>query len=940
MTNYAEFLSAKRLIVPPEGFEVDPDQVTGAAFPFQADIIQWITRRGRAAVFADCGLGKGIIALEWARLVAAHTGGAVLILAPLAVAQQFVREGAKFGIVVNLCRSGADVRKGINVTNYDRLHLFDPAMFDGVVCDEASILKSYDGATRTRIIESFARTPYRLACTATPAPNDHMELGNQAEFLGVMSRVEMLATFFTHDGGDTSKWRLKGHAEADFWRWVCSWAVMLRKPSDLGYQDGGFVLPPLTIHEVAVESSHAPQGMLFSVEAQTLIDQRAARRASLADRVAAFVRIVNEQTIRYNLKYEHTTGIATARIQPKMASGSQGATECTGSGTSSQSDAGTEGSAEGVHARLSTAQPGQMEADTRAAGPSQREEKGAIRQRSGDSRILPEELKAVDREESRQTEIATVENAWDSTERLSGFAGRTERALCDLRALGHDKPEYFPASRSRTQDREGSGVALHQLQSRAGQVPGQPRSVDVGSSVPALPKWIAWVGLNDEQHALEQALKEAGISYVSVEGTTPEDARIAYEREWREGKTQVMITKASVFGFGMNWQHCHNVAFVGLSHSFEAYYQAIRRCWRFGQIEPVTCHVITSTAEGAVVANIRRKEADAERMAAEMVGYTQETMTANLQALHRETVTYKRDVATGKNWTLHLGDSVDVCAEMAAESVHYIIYSPPFASLYTYSNSERDMGNVRDHDEFFAHFDFLVADLFRVLKPGRLLSFHCMNIAAMKSRDGYIGIHDFRGDLIRQCQRQGFIYHSEVCIWKDPVTAMQRTKALGLLHKQIKKDSTMSRQGIPDYLVTMRKPGANLEPVTHTDESFPVSLWQRYASPIWMDINQSNTLQRESAREDKDERHIAPLQLEVIERAIDLWTNHGDLVLSPFAGIGSEGYVALGRGRRFLGVELKESYYKLACANLREAEHNAERPDLFTAAGIDVEVSA
>ena len=270
--------------------------------------------------------------------------------------------------------------------------------------------------------------------------------------------------------------------------------------------------------------------------------------------------------------------------------------------------------------------------------------------------------------------------------------------------------------------------------------------------------------------------------------------------------------------------------------------------------------------------------------------------------------------------SLFHADCVDVVRSLPDRSIDYSIFSPPFASLYTYSNSDRDMGNSKTHGEFYDHFRFLVGELLRVTKTGRLLSFHCMNLPTSKVRDGYIGISDFRGILIKAFQDAGWIYHSEVCIWKDPVTAMQRTKALGLLHKQIKKDSCMSRQGIPDYLVTMRRPGENPEPVTHTNETFPVTLWQRFASPIWMDINPSDTLQRESARDEKDERHICPLQLEVIERAIFLWTNPNDIVLSPFAGIGSEGYQALRMGRRFVGAELKESYYAQALRNLQEAE--------------------
>ena len=272
-------------------------------------------------------------------------------------------------------------------------------------------------------------------------------------------------------------------------------------------------------------------------------------------------------------------------------------------------------------------------------------------------------------------------------------------------------------------------------------------------------------------------------------------------------------------------------------------------------------------------------------------------------------------------FALYQGDCVETLCGIPDGSIHYAIFSPPFASLYTYSNSDRDMGNSRDDGEFKQHFGYLIAELLRVIMPGRLVSVHCMNLPAMKSRDGFIGVKDFRGDIIRKFTDAGFIFHSEVCIWKNPVTEMQRTKALGLLHKQIRKDSSMCRQGLPDYVVTFRKPGDNLEMIPHDYESFPVDVWQRYASPVWMDIRQSNTLQRKSARDEKDEKHICPLQLDVIERCIDLWTNPGDIVLDPFAGIGSVPYQAVLMGRRGLGIELKDSYYTQMVKNLEAAEH-------------------
>jgi len=282
-------------------------------------------------------------------------------------------------------------------------------------------------------------------------------------------------------------------------------------------------------------------------------------------------------------------------------------------------------------------------------------------------------------------------------------------------------------------------------------------------------------------------------------------------------------------------------------------------------------------------------------------------------------------VVTDRYTAIH-GDCVEALKGLPDACIGYSIFSPPFASLYTYSNSPRDMGNVRDDAEFFAHLDFLIAELRRVMKPGRNISFHCMDMPASKERDGYIGLKDFPGELLRAFQRRGFIFHAKATIWKDPVTAMQRTKALGLLHKSVRENSAMCRQGIPDYLITVRTPGEQEDRVTHGAE-YPVDLWQKVASPVWMDINPSKTLQYMSAREHDDERHICPLQLEVIERGVMLWTNPGDIVLSPFMGIGSEGYVALEMGRRFVGAELKASYYQQAVANLAAAI--AKTDDLF-----------
>lgn len=731
--SYNHFLRSKQHAHEPCGFVAK--SINKMLFPFQVDIVRWAIRRGRAAIFADCGMGKGLMALEWARHVNKHTGKPVIIFAPLAVARQFNRESEKMGIskLVNVCESQSEVGPGINVTNYEKMHRFDPSAFGGVVCDESSIIKSQDGKTRKALMEFCAGINFRLACTATPSPNDYMELGSHAEFLGVMRHVEMLSMFFVHDGGETAKWRLKGHAETAFWKWVCSWAVAIRKPSDLGYDDGAFTLPPLRMHQVTVPADKPLEGFLFAVEAQTLDERRAARRESISARVY----------------------------------------------------------------------------------------------------------------------------------------------LCADLAIKSDE------------------------------------------------QWLIWCNLNAESEAVSSAISDA----VEVTGSDSDEVKESRLMGFIDGRHRVLVTKPLIAGFGLNLQMCSKVAFLGLSDSYEQLYQAIRRCWRFGQTKPVDVYVITAETEGSVVRNIERKEKQSTEMMEEMVKHMKTEMQREVRGLERDTADYKVARVATDRWEMHLGDCVEKVAEMKDGSIDFSIFSPPFASLYTYSNSERDMGNSTD-EQFWEHFQFLIPELYRVLKPGRLIAFHCMNLPSSKERDGVIGIKDFRGDLIRAFQKHGFIYHSEVTIWKDPVTAMQRTKAIGLLYKQLRKDSAMSRQGIPDYLVVMRKPGINPDPVTKTHDSFPVDQWQRYASPVWMDINPSDTLQRQSAREDDDERHICPLQLEVIDRAVELWTNPNDLILSPFAGIGSEGHVALKMGRRFVGVELKQSYFDQAVRNLKIAE-SATQEGLF-----------
>jgi DNA modification methylase len=742
---YSQFIEGKKTISQCIGLTDNP-VLNPMLYDFQHDLVMWALRRGRAALFCDCGLGKTPMQLEWSK----HVPGNVLILAPLAVSMQTVAEGRKFGIEVNYRRDQTEVTEGITITNYEMLDHFDPSFFNGIVLDESSILKSFTGKIRNNIIDSFSQTPFRLACTATPAPNDYMELGNHAEFLGVMSRTEMLAMYFIHDGGETSKWRLKGHAEEPFWKWLCSWAMNVRKPSDIGHDDSAFTLPLMEIHSHVVKVDQAPDGFLFAVEALTLQERQQERRA--------------------------TTSI-------------------------------------------------------------------------------------------RAQQCADI-------------------------------------------------VALHPNE-----------------------QWLIWCNLNDESKMLTDMIPGA----VEVTGSDSIEYKEKMLLGFASGDVRVMVSKPKIAGMGLNYQSCHKMAFVGLSDSYEQFYQAVRRCWRFGQKNNVDVHVITAETEGAVVRNIQRKEADAMRMAENMLEHMKVIEIENIKPQHTTQSAYVEEVVQSDNYAIWNGDCVELARHLPDESIDFSIFSPPYLSLFTYSSSDRDMGNSKTDDEFYQHFNFLVDELFRVMKPGRNVAVDCMNVPAMKERDGYIGLKDFRGELIRCFIERGFIFHSEHCMWKDPLIEATRTKALGLMHKQLCKDSTMSRAGIPQYLVCFRKPGENKEPIAHiagldewAGENPPETgnlsheRWRRYASPVWMDINFNRTLNYKAARENNDERHICPMSLDITERAIWLWSNPGDTVLTTYAGIGSEMYQALQMGRKAIGFELKRSYFEQAVINCKDGDATtAKQSTLF-----------
>jgi DNA modification methylase len=718
---YLDFLKSKQKKHILSGFDVDEKQLNNNMFDFQKFIVKRALKAGKYAIFADCGLGKTLMQLEWSNQVCLATKSKVLILAPLAVVEQTKQEGLKFGIDMT----------NIDVQNYEQLDNIDCSIYSGIVLDESSILKNFEGATKKQIIDNFISTPYKLACTATPSPNDPMELGNHSEFLDVMSRNEMLAMYFVHDGGETSKWRLKGHAVKMFYNFVGSWAIMLNKPMDIGFEMIGYDLPKLNLLENQIKTPKRDNGSLFNDAIISATNFNAELRLTKIERLDEVVKLVN------------------------------------------------------------------------------------------------------------------------------------------------DKPDE---------------------------------------------NFIIWIKQNEEGEMLKKLLPDA----VEVKGSD--------SNEWKKDKLlgfannefRVLITKTKIASFGMNYQNCRNQIFASLDFSFEGLYQAIRRSYRFGQKNEVNIYLITTDTMANVKTAIDTKQKQFEIMQDEMAKAVNHNLSGQIMKVGDFDITEENN----EWYSIQRGDCVQLIQNVKDESIGLSIFSPPFAELYTYSNHVEDMGNSKDYNEFLHQFSFLIKQLYRVMMSGRNVAVHCMDLPVQKGKHGYIGLRDFSGLLLRAFEDAGFIYASRITIWKDPVIEMQRTKALGLLHKQVKKDSTMSRVGIPDYVMIFRKDGERNNPVTNTDLS--VDLWQKYASPVWMDINYSNTLQGfRNGREENDEKHICPLQLDTIERLIHLYSNKGDTLLTPFMGIGSEVYQAVKMNRKGIGFELKESYFDLAKANLKAVISKKNQIGLF-----------
>lgn len=736
--NYEDFLKTKEKSFIDAGFDVKQSELNKNLFDFQKHVVQIALKKGRFALFQDCGLGKTIQQLSWAQQVSKHTDKPVLILAPLAVVAQTVREGVKFGIKLEQLNTNINnpigSLKGIYITNYDQLkNIENIESFAGVVLDESSILKGKDGKLSTLIINTFENTPYRLACTATPSPNDHMELGQHSQFLGAMSYLEMLAMYFVHDGGETSKWRLRKHAKDDFWKYVCTWSIAIDNPSTLGFKSAGYELPEIEYVEHIIPVPNETDNLFGDVAVSATELHRDLKR-SYEKRIKKTIELVNtDQTIIWTLKNDEATHL---------------------------------------------------------------------------NKVIEDSVN-----------VQGADKPQVKADRLNGFA-----------------------------DKEFTNL----------------------------------------------------------------------------------ITKTSIASFGMNYQQCNNMIFTSYDFKFEAFYQAVRRCYRFGQKRKVTVHILVPESQKNVRKTILDKEQKHKEMIREMAKYSAETDYKSSNGA----IVESKEIKT-EDYHLINGDCVQETAKLQDNCADLVLFSPPFAELYVYSDKSEDMGNVSNYEEFEKHFQYLIPELKRTLKDGRICAVHCMDLPIQKGKEGFIGLRDFSGMLIDWFTKQGFIYHAKTTIWKNPVTEMQRTKALGLLHKTIKKDSVMSRVGIPDYILFFRNAGENKTPITHQAEDetradyLPVDLWQKYASPVWMDVDYKRTLQYRSGRDGNDEKHICPLQLDTIERIMHLYSNEGETILSPFGGIGSEGFCAIKHNRKSISIELKESYFNLNLKNHKSAVQENSTLTLF-----------
>lgn len=749
--NYQEFLNSKIKRIQESGFDVDENSLNKQLFDFQKFIVKRALKSGRYAIFADCGLGKTFMQLEWANQVTRHTNKPVLILCPLAVSGQTIAEGERFGIEVQKLKSDV-FGQGIYITNYEQLENIDCSVFSGVVLDESSILKNFTGVYKNLIIDRFQTTQYKLACTATPSPNDLNEIGNHSEFLNVLDSQDMRSKWFVRDEG-MNNYRLKGHAKKDFYAWISSWAMMLVNPADLGFNGQSYTLPKLNYIEREIKTQTRDSYKMFNDVSVNATNFNQELRLTKIERLSEVVEIVN------------------------------------------------------------------------------------------------------------------------------------------------NSKENF----------------------------------------------IIWVKQNEEADYLKNLIPDAK----EVRGNDKQEVKENLLLGFAKNEFRVLITKSKIAQFGLNYQNCHNQIFASLDFSFESLYQSIRRSYRFGQKNQVNIYLITTDTMQNVVNSIKQKEAQFLEMQAEM----NKNINGEKYGLLEN---YEYREFKNENVFLMKGDTNIEIKRIPDKSVDLIIFSPPFSSLFTYSNYIHDMGNNESHEEFFKQYEFLLKELYRILKPGRIMACHTKDLGVYKNSSGYTGMYDFTGEhneavlnMIptewandttrknhKETEKAGFKFHSKITIWCDPVLEMQRTKTQRLLYKTVTSDSTKTGIGMAEYVTIFKKwdgsDESTWEPVTNiTKKNFPLDTWQKWASPVWMDIKRTDVLNGHEGTALGDEKHIAPLQLEVINRIVNLWSNEGEMVFTPFLGIGSEAYVSVKNNRKAIGCELKDSYFDVAVKNVKSAMLQKTQTTLF-----------
>jgi len=728
---YDELLQSKIKKIQFSGFDIDESELNKNLFDFQKYVVKTALKRGKYAIWQDCGLGKTIQQLEWANQVSKHTNKPVLILAPLAVSGQTINEAKKFGLHCEKLKS--DVSGfGVYITNYEQIENIDCTQFSGIVLDESSILKNFTGHYKNEIINRFSETPYKLACTATPSPNDLNEIGNHSEFLNVLDAQDMRSKWFVRDEG-MNNYRLKGHAKKDFYSWISSWACMITNPSELGFDGSKFILPELKYIERNIKTKKQDNGLLFNEGHVNATNFNAELRLTKLERFSEVSEIVN------------------------------------------------------------------------------------------------------------------------------------------------NSKENF----------------------------------------------IIWVKQNEEAELALKLIPDA----VEVRGNESPDQKEKKLLGFANNEFRVLVTKTKIAQFGLNYQNCHNQIFASLDFSFEGLYQAIRRSYRFGQKHTVNIYLITTDTMENVILSINKKEKQFLEM--------QEEMNKNINS-HEYGLLNDYEYREFKNNSMFLmkGDTCREIKRIPDNSVDFIIYSPPFSSLFTYSNYIHDMGNNESHEEFFKQYAYLLKDLYRILKPGRIMACHTKDLGVYKNSSGYTGMYDFTGEHTKAVLNSDFKLHSKITIWTDPVLEMQRTKTQRLLYKTVTSDSTYTGIGMAEYVTLFRKwdgsDESTWEPVTTMNkQNFPLDTWQKWASPVWMDIKRTDVLNGREGTAMGDEKHIAPLQLEVIHRLVNLYTNEGEVIFTPFLGIGSEVYQAIKDGRKGIGCELKDSYFDVSIKNCLSAELAKGQKTLF-----------